>query len=486
VTDGLAMGTPLGTGTSAAPLTWGRARARWVLAATVLGSALTFVDMTAVPVALPAVGAELGGDAAGLTWVANAYTLAVASLVLLGGSLGDRYGRRRIFLAGTMCFSLSAAVCALAPDLPGLVLARAAQGIGGALLAPASIAILEASFAPADRARAIGAWTGLTAVATATGPFVAGWLVQAASWRWVFLLHLPVAAVAALIAHRHLPESRNPAACVRLDVPGAALLVAGLGALTYGLTAGAGVRPGPVAAGGAIAGAVLLLGAFLLRERRAVSPLLPPAVFASRPFVVANLVTFVAYAAMGTVFFALPVVLQVGAGLSPLAAGLCLSPFTLVMLVGSAAAGRWAGRAGARRPVVAGLLVAALGAALLGRAGSADDYVVDVLLPVAVFGAGLTLYVTPLTAASLAALPEARAGLASGVNNAVARTGGLLAVAAVPLVGGLGGAGLTDPERVRDGFALLAWACAGLLAAGALLSSLLVRRPEDVRAATHP
>jgi EmrB/QacA subfamily drug resistance transporter len=478
------MGTPLGTGVPVAPLTWGRARARWVLAATVLGSALTFVDMTAVPVALPAVGAELGGDAAGLTWVANAYTLAVASLVLLGGSLGDRYGRRRIFLAGTMCFSLSAAVCALAPDLPGLILARAAQGIGGALLAPASIAILEASFAPADRARAIGAWTGLTAVATATGPFVAGWIVQAGSWRWVFLVHLPVAAAAALIAHHHLPESRNPAACVRLDVPGAALLVAGLGALTFGLTAGAG--PGPVAAGGVIAGAVLLLGAFLLRERRAVSPLLPPAVFASRPFVVANLVTFVAYAAMGTVFFALPVALQVGAGLSPLAAGLSLSPFTLVMLVGSAATGRWAGRAGARRPVVTGLLVAALGAALLGRAGAADDYVRDVLLPVAVFGAGLTLYVTPLTAASLAALPDARAGLASGVNNAVARTGGLLAVAAVPLVGGLGGAGLTDPERVRDGFALLAWACAGLLTAGALLSSLLARRPEGVRAATHP
>ncbi|MFI7481809.1 MFS transporter [Kocuria sp. M1R5S2] len=462
------------SGLPASLLFWGERRSRWVLAATVLGSALTFIDMTVVPVAVPAVGAEFGLGSVGMTWVANAYTLGLAAFVLLGGSLGDRYGRRRIFLAGVVCFSLSSTACALAPG-PGVLIAlRAVQGIGAALLAPTSIAVLEASFAPRDRARAIGAWTGLTAVATAAGPFVGGWLVQTAGWRWVFLVNLPVALAVVLISRRHVPESRDPAACLRLDVPGAVLLVAALGALAHGLTAWAGSRPAdPAVAGPLLAGAVLLV-LFLRQERRATSPLLPLEVFRERLFVGSNLVTFVVYAPMGATFFLLPVVLQVGAGFSPLAAGAAVMPIALLLTAFSASVGRWVGRSGPRVPVIAGCLLAALGLALLTGVRTGADYVLEVLLPVSVFGAGLTLYVTPLTSAALAALPDARAGLASGVNNAVSRTAGLLAVAAVPLVGGLGGGGLADPERALEGFAAVMWAGAALLAVGGVLSAALI------------
>ena len=237
-----------GDGPPSEPLAWGERRARWVLAATVLGSALTFIDTTVVSIALPSVAADLGAGSTGLTWVVNGYTLTLAALVLLGGSLGDRYGRRRIFLIGVGCFAGASALCGLAPDVTVLVAARAVQGIGGALLVPTALAILQASFAPEHRARAIGAWSGLTGVASAVGPFAGGWLVQTTSWRWVFLVNLPVALAVALIARRHVPESRNPAACPQLDVPGAALLVAGLGALTLGLTTASGDDPSVPAA----------------------------------------------------------------------------------------------------------------------------------------------------------------------------------------------------------------------------------------------
>lgn len=458
-------------------LSWGERRAWWVLAATVLGSALTFIDTTVVSIALPAVGAELGAGSTGLTWVVNGYTLTLAAFVLLGGSLGDRYGRRRVFLVGVGCFAGASALCGLAPDVTVLVAARALQGIGGALLVPTALAILQSSFAPGHRARAIGAWSGLTGVASAVGPFAGGWLVQTASWRWVFLVNLPVALAVALIARRHVPESRNPQACPRLDVPGAALLVAGLGALTLGLTAAAGDDPSVPGAGGALGAGAVLLAVFLAWERRAVSPLLPPALLGQRLFVAANVITFVVYAGLGAVFFVLVVALQVGAGFSPVAAGLSLLPVTVLMLLLSPSAGDLAHRVGPRLPMTAGPLVAALGVLLLGRAGPGAHYVLEVLVPAAVFGAGLTLLVTPLTATVLSALPTEQAGLASGVNNAVARTAGLLAVAAIPLVGGLGESGLTDPARVREGFPVVMGVCAGLLAAGGLLSAVVLRRP---------
>lgn len=471
------------SGLPASLLFWGERRSWWVLAATVLGSALTFIDMTVVPVAIPAVGVEFGMGPVGLTWVANAYTLSFAALVLLGGSLGDRYGRRNIFLAGVVCFTLCSAGCALAPGSGTLIGFRALQGIGAALLAPSSIALLEASFAPRDRARAIGAWTGLTAVATATGPVVGGWLVQAVGWRWVFLVSLPIGLAVVLMARRHVPESRNPLACLRLDVPGAFLLVVALGALAYGLSAWAQSRPSDPGVGGPLVVGAVLLVLFLLRERRATSPLLPLQVFAERPFVGSNLVTFVVYAPMAATFFLLPVVLQLGAGFSPLAAGTAMLPVAALLAVFSASVGRWTGRVGPRVPVISGCLLAALGLALLTGVGSGSGYVLAVVLPASVFGAGLTLYVTPLTSAALSSLPDARAGLASGINNAVARVAGLLAVAAVPLVGELGRGGLADPDQVLDGFSAVMWIGAVVLALGGALSAALIR-PDPGEGAT--
>lgn len=458
-------------------LSWGQARARWVLTATVLGSALTFIDATVVNIALPAVGADLGAGTSGLTWVVNAYALTLAALVLLGGSLGDRYGRRRVFVIGVACFALASAVCALAPGVGTLVAARAAQGVGGALLTPAGLAILQASFHPRDRARAIGAWSGLTGVAGAVGPFVGGWLVEVASWRWVFLINLPVALVVVLLAVRHVPESRDPAAPSRLDVPGAVLLALALGGLTYGLTAWADADAGAGAVAGSapVAAGLGLLGAFLVRERRTAYPLLPPRVLASRLFVAVNVITFVLYSAMGAVFFLLVVALQVGAGFSPLAAGLSLLPVTALMLVFSAPVGALTARIGARAPMTTGPLLAALGVALLSRVGPGADYVLDVLVPTTLFGAGLTLLVTPLTATVLAALPGTQAGLASGVNNAVARAAQLLTVAALPVAVGLSGTDYAQPDALTDGFRAAMVVCAALFALGGAVAWATIR-----------
>jgi EmrB/QacA subfamily drug resistance transporter len=453
-------------------IAWQEPRARWVVGATVLGSALTFIDATVVNIALPHIGADLGVGSAGLTWVVNAYSLTLAALVLLGGSLGDRLGRRRVFVVGVLIFAAASALCGLAPNLATLIIARAAQGVGGALLTPASLAILQATFAADDRARAISAWSGLTGVAGAVGPLLGGWLVQVADWRWVFWVNLPVAAVVIAVTVRHVPETKDPPACPELDGSGAALLAGALGAITYGLTALAAPLPGsPWLA----VGIGLVLGvAFVIREQHARVPLLPLGVFRSRLFVAANVVTLVVYAAIAALFFGLGVTLQVGAGFSPLAAGLALTPMTLVMLLFSARVGAFMTRTGPRPLMTAGLAIAAVGVAAFTRIDANTDYVTDVLIPAAVMGVGVTLFVGPLTATVLAAVPDSQAGLASGVNNAVARTAGLLAVAALPAVVGLGGSGLLDPDRVLSGFSMLAWICAGLMALGAVISWLFV------------
>ncbi len=449
---------------------------RWVLAATVLGSALAFVDATVVNVALPAIGEELGADLAGLQWTINGYTLTLAAFILLGGSLGDRYGRRRVFLIGVWWFAGASLLCGLAPNIQTLVLARALQGIGGALLTPGSLAILQASFHPDDRARAIGAWSGLGGVAGAIGPLLGGWLVQLGSWRLVFLINLPLAVVVVLIAARHVPESADPQAAHRaLDVPGAVLGALGLGGLTYGLTEwpnrGA---TDPLVLVALVVGVVGLVG-FVIGERRSTHPMLPLDVFASRQFTAANVVTFVVYGAIGVVFFLLVLTLQVVAGFSPIAAGLALAPVTVLMLLFSARAGALAQRIGPRIPMTLGPLVCAVGLLLFTRIGPGSTYLADVLPAAIVFGLGLSLTVAPLTATVLAAAEVRHAGVASGVNNAVARVAALLAVAALPLLTGLSGDQYTDPVALDEAFGMSMLISAGLLVAGGLLAFATIR-----------
>lgn len=458
-------------------LAFGEPRARWVLVATVLGSGLAFIDATVVNVALPHIGDDLGAGIGGLQWTISAYTLTLASLILLGGSLGDRFGRRRVFVVGIVWFALASLLCGVAPDIRTLVLARALQGVGGALLTPGSLAILQSSFRQEDRARAIGAWSGLGGIAGAAGPFLGGWLVQAASWRFVFLINLPLAAVVVTVAVRHVPESRDPLASRRLDVPGAVLGAVGLGSLTYGLIAWQSQGLSSLVVLGSLAVAAVGLGGFLVRERFAREPMLPLGIFGSGLFSAANAVTFAVYAALGGVFFLLVLQLQVVAGFSPLAAGTSLLPVTALLLLLSARAGGLAQRIGPRLPMTLGPLLAAVAVAGLSRIGPHTSYVVDVLPWALLFGLGLSLTVAPLTATVLGAAPDRHAGLASGVNNAVARVGGMLAVAALPLVAGLSGGAYADPALLDPAFRTAMIVCVVLLAGGGLLAAVTIRTP---------
>jgi EmrB/QacA subfamily drug resistance transporter len=467
------------TGTSpATELAYGERRAWWVLVATVLGSSLTFVDATVVNIALPVIGKDLDAGLSALTWTVNAYTLTLACLILLGGSLGDRLGRRRVFIVGVLWFAVASMLCGLAPNIQTLVAARALQGIGGALLTPGSLAILQASFRPADRARAIGAWSGLGGIAGATGPFIGGWLIGVTSWRWIFLINIPIALTVVVIARRHVPESSDPAASRHIDLAGAGLAALGLAALTYGLIAWPTRGFGSPAVWASLSAGVVATALFLAWEARAREPMLPLGIFASRVFTATQAVTFAVYAALGGIFFWLVLTLQVVVGFTPLAAGVCLLPVTLIMLAFSARAGALSARIGPRIPMTAGPLLAAVGVAGLARIGPGSTYLVDVLLPVSVFGAGLALTVAPLTATALASVPGNHSGLASGVNNAVARIGGLLAVAVLPLIAGLSGLSYADPAILEPAFRTVIWVCVGLLVAGGLLAAAFVRAPE--------
>jgi EmrB/QacA subfamily drug resistance transporter len=467
---------------------YGRPSGRWVLLAAVLGSALAFIDATVVNIALPRIGADLGASAAGLQWAVNGYTLSLASLILLGGSLSDRLGRRRIFVVGVTWFAGASLLCGLSPGIEALIAARVTQGVGGALLTPGSLAILETSFHPDDRARAIGAWSGLGGVAAAVGPFLGGWLVEFASWRLVFLVNLPLAALVVAVALRHVPESRDPGAVGRPDVVGALAAAAGLGGITYGFTAwpARGATSTAVLLALAIGAAGLLC--FVLAERVTRHPMLPLEGFRSRVFTAANLVTFAVYAALGGVLFLLVLDLQVAAGFTPLAAGIALLPVTAMMLVGSARAGALAERIGPRLPMTLGPIVCAGGLILLARIGSGASYLRDVLPGALVLGVGLSVTVAPLTAAALTSVDERYAGIASGVNNAVARAAGLLAVAALPLAAGLGAGTLTDPATLAPTYGKAMHLCAGLLCAGAAIAFVAVpsgaslRRPAEVTA----
>jgi EmrB/QacA subfamily drug resistance transporter len=452
-------------------------RARWVLLATVLGSGMTMLDGTVVNVALPAIGRDLHAEIAGLQWTINGYTLTLAAFILVGGSLGDRFGRRRVLLIGVTWFALASLLCGLAPNLLVLVLARGLQGIGGALLTPGSLAILQASFRPEDRARAIGAWTGLGGVASAIGPFAGGWLVQTAGWRWVFLLNLPLAAVVVLVSLRHVPESSDPEMARGLDIPGAALAALGLAGLTFGLIAWPEQGAASFAVWGSLLGGVLALVAFVVVESRSPSPMLPLGVFRSRLFTATNIVTFAVYAALSGVFFVLVVELQVVAGFSPIAAGAALLPVTIIMFFLSARGGALGQRIGPRIPMTVGPIVAAIGVLLLSRIGPDSSFVADVLPGTIGLGLGLAITVAPLTATVLGAVDVRHAGIASGVNNAVARAAGLLAVAAIPLIAGITATVYEDPVLFGEAASRAIVYCAGLLVVGGLLSWLTVRTP---------
>ena len=456
-------------------LRMGTAAGRWVLATTVLGSGLVMIDGTVVNVALERIGTELDAGFTGLQWTVNAYTLTLAALILLGGSLGDHLGRRRVFVIGVVWFALASLACGLAPDVGTLIAARALQGVGGAPLTPGSLALISASFHGADRAAAVGAWSGLGGIAGAVGPFLGGWLVEW-SWRAVFLINLPLAALIVAVALRHVPESRDADSAPGLDVLGTVLAVVGLGALTYGLT-GLGEPSADPLLLAVVGGGLLALVAFVMVERRSRHPLVPPLLFRDATFSAANGATLLIYGAMGAVFLLLVLQLQTVAGFSPLAAGTALLPVTAVMLLFSARAGALAGRTGPRLPMTLGPLVSAAGLLLLLRVDATTSWLTDLLPAMLVFGAGLALTVAPLTATVLDAAPDRYAGSASGVNNAVARAAGLLAVAVVPGLAGIGGDDYTDPAAFDAGFRVAMLIGAGLLAAAAVVAFALIRRP---------
>lgn len=472
-----------GAGPPPAGLAFASPQGRWTLLATVLGSGIAFLDSTVVTVALPRIGADLDAGVSGLQWVLNGYLAALSALILLGGSLGDRFGRRRVFVAGVVLFTAASVACALAPTIPVLVVGRAAQGVGGALLTPGSLAILEASFRPDDRARAIGAWSGLTGIAAALGPFLGGWLVDAASWRWIFLINVPISALVVTVTVRHVPESLDPGAAGRLDVPGALLAAVALGALSWGMIAAGDRGWAAPAVLGSLAVGAGGLAAFAAVEARSRWPMMPLGIFRVRQFTAANLVTLAVYAALGGVFFLLVVHLQEALGYSALEAGAASLPITVLMLALSSRSGALAHRIGPRLQMSAGPVVLGAGVLLLSGVAPGDAYVTSVLPAVVVVGLGLAATVAPLTATALGALEDRHAGLASGVNTTVARAAQLVAVAALPALAGLGGDAYTDAGAVAEGFRRAMLITAGLAFAGGLVGAVLVRTPARAPAA---
>jgi EmrB/QacA subfamily drug resistance transporter len=455
----------------------GTSRGRWVVAATVLGSGMAALDATVVGIALPSIGRDFHVGVNSMQWVVDAYTLALAGLLLLGGTLGDSYGRRKVFRIGTVWFAIASLLCGLAPNAPVLIGARALQGVGGALLTPGSLAILQASFAPDDRSKAIGAWSGLGGIATAAGPFIGGWLISAVSWRLVFFINLPIAVLVMAITARHMPESKSPGPVPKLDVRGALCISGALAGITYGLigasTSGWGSAPVliPLLAG------LVLLGLFILAEAREAQPMLPLSVFRSRQFTAANAVTFVVYGALGGATFLIPVALQQVRHYSPLQAGTSLLPVTVIMLIFSARSGALAARIGPRLQMSLGPLVTAAGLLLLTRIVGPGNYYTAVLPAVIAFGCGLAIVVAPLTSTALGAAPAEHSGIASAVNNDVARAAGLIAVAVLPVVAGITGDSYLHPAALAHGFRIAVVIAAACCAAGGLLAAATIQNP---------
>jgi EmrB/QacA subfamily drug resistance transporter len=449
------------------------ARGRLIVLATVLGSGAVFLEMTVVNVALPSIARDLDLGIAGLQWILDGYLLTLGALILLGGALGDVFGRGRIFIFGVIGFAVTSLLVAVAPGFGTLVTLRLLQGAAGALLVPNSLALLETVFAEDERGRAIGQWAGWSGASTALGPLLGGALLEVTSWRVIFAIVAPFALLAAWVARRTLPPA-NATDTRAVDYPGAAFATIGLGGLITMLISGptAGFTTPWVMAVGT-AGAASLV-AFLWHERRTGTPLLPLTMFRSRAFTGANLTTLLVYAALSGLFFLLMLQLQNGLGISPLRAGAALLPINFLLLVLSPFAGGWATRIGARWPMTIGAAIAGVGMLLFTRVRPGADYIGAILPALIVFGLGLSLLVAPLTAAVLEAAPQELKGVASAFNNAVARVAGLLAVALLPLAAGMTGTEAIGGTILERGFVRAMFISAGLCFGGAVIASLMM------------
>ena len=446
---------------------------RWTVAATILGSSIVFIDSSVVNVALPPIQSDLGGGLAAQQWVVDSYLLTLGSLILVGGSLGDIFGEVRLFVLGVVAFGLASALCAVAPDITTLIVFRGLQGVAGALLTPASLAVITASFEGSDRGAAIGTWTAWTGISFVIGPLVGGWLIDVSSWRVIFLINIPIAIVTVAIALLLIPKGSMGGKRVPVDYLGGALCVLGLGGVVYALIEQPtlGWSHWSVA-GGLVAGIACLVG-FVTWEVHAPSPMLPLRLFARRNFSVTNVETLAVYGGLSAWGFFLVLFLQQLAGYSPFRAGLASVPVTIVMFFLSRQAGRLSAHHGPRLFMALGPLVAAASLAALARMPTHLDYWVDLLPPLLGFAVGLSLTVAPLTTTVLADAGSGDAGVASGVNNAIARVAGLVAIAGVGIAASGGGHKLT-----AEGFHLAMLIVAVLVGLGGVIGAVGLRNPE--------
>jgi EmrB/QacA subfamily drug resistance transporter len=446
---------------------------RWTLVATILGSSIAFIDASVVNVALPRIQSDLGGGLAAQQWVVDAYLLTLGSLILVGGSLGDIFGEVRLFVLGVTTFGLASALCAFAPDITTLIVFRGLQGVAGALLTPASLAVITASFAGAERGAAIGTWTAWTGIAFVIGPLVGGWLIDVSSWRVIFLINIPMAVATVAIALLLLPKGSLGGRRAPVDYLGGALCVLGLGGVVYALIEQPRLGWSHWSIAGCLVGGAACLAGFVAWEARTASPMLPLRLFSRRNFSVTNVETLSVYGGLSAWGFFLALFLQQVAGYSPLRAGAATLPVTIVMFFLSRRAGRLSAHYGPRMFMALGPLVAAASLLTLARMPTGLDYWVDLLPPLLGFAVGLSMTVAPLTTTVLADAGPGDAGIASGVNNAVARVAGLVAIAGVGIAASGGGHKLT-----AHGFHVAMLIVAALVACGGVIGAVGIRNPR--------